>query len=45
MKGALSVPGHSFGGTGNGAAGRYGFGQAVDGLDRESVEESGRPFD
>jgi hypothetical protein len=45
MKKVLSVSVHSFDGTGTGAAGRSGFGQAVDGLDCESVEESGRPFD
>lgn len=45
MKVVLSVSWRSFGGTGHGAAGRYGFGQAVVGLDCESVEESGRPFD
>lgn len=45
MKWGLSESRRSFGGTGHGAAGRYGFGQAVVGLDCESVEESGRPFD
>ena len=45
MKWVLSLSVRSFGGTGRGAAGRSGFGQAVDGLDCESVEESGRPFD
>ena len=45
MKWALSTSVRSFGGTGRGAAGRSGYGQAVGGLDCESVEESGRPFD
>ena len=45
MKVVLSTSVRSFSGTGRGAVGRYGFGQAVDGLDCESVEESGRPFD